>query len=122
MVWACGWELEERDSWLYQAKSAPAIGYIGRTERGTDRAGVRGHGANQLELGRDLHRDVCRHAAGARGDGVAVTVGGGVDLDDQAAVCGSRRTSQACTISWPMMTRRLAYMLVLLANGRPFAK
>jgi len=39
MVWGCGWELEERDSWLYQAKSAAAIRCIGRT----DRAGVRGH-------------------------------------------------------------------------------
>ena len=40
MVWGCGWELEERDSWLYQAKSAAAIRCIGRTDRGTDRSGA----------------------------------------------------------------------------------
>lgn len=44
MGWGCGWELEERDSWLYQAKSAAAFRCIGRTDRGTDRAGVRGRG------------------------------------------------------------------------------
>jgi hypothetical protein len=43
MGWGCGWELAEKDSWLHQAKSAAAIRCIGRTDRGTDRAGIRGH-------------------------------------------------------------------------------
>jgi hypothetical protein len=42
MGWGCGWALEERDSWLYQAKSAAVIRCIGRTDRGTDRAGSGG--------------------------------------------------------------------------------
>ena len=44
MGWGCGWDLEARRSWLYQAKSATAIRSIERTDRGTDRAGVWGHG------------------------------------------------------------------------------
>ena len=63
MVWGCGWELEERDSWLYQTKSAAAIRFIGRTDRGTDRAGVRGHVPSRLRRrrrGQTLVARACR--------------------------------------------------------------